>query len=93
MLPVLHAREDENVAGIGRKRFGIFPENSSAKIPLSEDQQLQLLALMPHYIGTKYPEDVQDLHRTYTLEFVTKTLNGTKELFQWLKNYLTSKKS
>ncbi len=63
-----------------------------AHIPLSDDQKLQLLALMPHYLGTKYPEDVRDLHRTYTPEFVKKTLNTTKELFQCLKNYLTLKK-
>lgn len=63
-----------------------------AEIALTEDQKLQLLALMPHYIGTKYPEDVRDLHRTYTPEFVNKTLINTKEIFQWLKNYLISKK-
>lgn len=64
-----------------------------ASIPLTEDQKLTLLDIMPHYIGSRYPEDVRVLHQTYTLEFVKKMLAQTETLFQWLKNYLISKKS
>lgn len=63
-----------------------------AGIPLSENQKLSLLDLMPHYIGTRYPEDIRKLHQTYTLEFVRKKFEETREIFQWLKNYLMSKK-
>ncbi len=61
-------------------------------IPLSEEQKLILLEIMPHYIGTRYPEDIRALHKTYTLEFVTKILKDTEEIFLWLKNYLISTK-
>ncbi len=62
-----------------------------ARIPLSEAQQLTLLEIMPHYIGTRYPEDIKAMHQTYTLEFVKKILGMTKEIFLWLKKYLMSK--
>ncbi len=61
------------------------------RIPLSEEQKLILLDIMPHYMGTRYPEDIRELHKTYTIEFVRKTLNQTKDIFQWLKHYLLSK--
>lgn len=62
------------------------------KIPLDEDQKLKLLNILPHYIGTKYPEDIRKLHQTYSEKFVHKIINDTEELFQWLKDYLLSKK-
>ncbi|MBI2981755.1 MAG: HEPN domain-containing protein [Deltaproteobacteria bacterium] len=63
-----------------------------ARIPLSESQMFFLLELMPHYVGTRYPEDIRSLHKTYTVEFVSKKLLETKEIYLWLKKYLTSKK-
>lgn len=62
-------------------------------IPLTEEQKLSLIEIMPHYIGSRYPEDVRSLHRTYTVKFVSKMLKQTEDLFLWLRNYLTSKKS
>ena len=62
-------------------------------IPLTEEQQLHLLEIMPHYLGSRYPEDVRTLHQTYTVEFVGRMMATTEELFQWLKNYLMSKTS
>jgi len=62
-----------------------------ARIPLSEEQKLTLLEIMPHYIGTRYPEDIRAMHQTYTLEFVKKMMGQTKEIFLWLKKYLMSK--
>ena len=62
-----------------------------AQIPLAEEQKLLLLDIMPHYLGTRYPEDIRELHKTYTVEFVQKTLEQTREIFQWLKHYLQSK--
>lgn len=61
------------------------------RIPFDEEQKMVLLDIMPHYLGTRYPEDIRELHKTYTIEFVRKTLQQSKELFQWLKNYLQSK--
>ncbi len=62
-------------------------------IPLTKTQKLQLLEIMPHYIGSRYPEDIRALHQTYTLKFVQKIIEDTGEIFQWLKNYLLSKTS
>ncbi|MFH1729655.1 MAG: HEPN domain-containing protein [Pseudomonadota bacterium] len=63
-----------------------------AQIPLTERQKLQLLEIMPHYIGTKYPEDIRQLHKIYTKKYVEKLLINTMELFKWLKKYLQLKK-
>lgn len=71
--------------------FKVLWEQGS--VPLTEEQKLQLLDIMPHYLGTRYPEDVQALHKTYTVEFVSNLFKETEELFQWLKEYLTSKQS
>lgn len=64
-----------------------------ADIPLLETQKMILLEIMPHYIGTKYPEDVKDLHKTYTERFVREMFANTEEMFKWLKSYLLSKES
>lgn len=71
--------------------FKVLWEQGS--VPLSEEQKLKLLEIMPHYLGTRYPEDVRSLHQTYTVEFVNNLFKETEELFQWLKGRLTSKQS
>ncbi len=62
-------------------------------IPLTDEQKLALLEIMPHYLASKYPEDIRSLHQIYTAEFSTKILKETEGIFQWLENYLTSKPS
>ncbi len=64
-----------------------------AHLNLSDKQKLLLLDIMPHYIGTKYPEDIQSLHKTYSQEFVKKILDETEEMFSWFKAYLISEKA
>lgn len=51
-----------------------------------------LLSLSPHYLGTRYPEDISKLYQQYTFDYVKKILERTEALFEWLKNTLTSKK-
>lgn len=51
-----------------------------------------LLRLNPHYLGTKYPEDITHLYQTYSEEFVKEILKETKGTFQWLEEKLISKK-
>ena len=44
-----------------------------------------LFSMAPHYIGTKYPEDIAELYKNYTKAFVKKLYTKTLEAFQWLK--------
>ncbi|MBM4055422.1 MAG: HEPN domain-containing protein [Planctomycetes bacterium] len=60
---------------------------------IPEDKKRFIFSLMPHYIGTKYPEDITQLYKRYTKVFVQRLYKETYEVFQWLKAYLKSKKS
>lgn len=55
---------------------------------IPEERKRFIFSLMPHYIGTKYPEDVANLYKQYTKAFVQKLYKGTEEVFRWLKVYL-----
>lgn len=59
-----------------------------AKIKLPKYYQDILAGLNPHYIGTKYPEDIAKMFKLYTQTKVTKIYNQAKEAFQWLKKQL-----
>jgi HEPN domain-containing protein len=64
--------------------FQILLDQAGLKdIPLKKKQFI--FSMMPHYIGTKYPEDIAKLYKSYTKSFVTKLFNNTNEVFQWLK--------
>ena len=65
-------------------------EQSGLKI--SRKQKEFLLRLNPHYIGTKYPEDINKLYQTYSETFAKNIVKETKEMFAWLEKKLTSKK-
>jgi HEPN domain-containing protein len=47
-----------------------------------------LFSMTPHYLGTKYPEDIAKLYKSYTKSFVSKLYKNTREGFQWLKMLL-----
>lgn len=53
-----------------------------------EDKKRFLFSLMPHYIGTKYPEDITRLYKQYTKPFVQRLYKETQKTFKWLKTYL-----
>jgi len=55
---------------------------------IPEDKKKFIFSLMPHYIGTKYPEDITKLYKKYTKAFVQRLYKNTEEIFQWLKTYL-----
>ena len=57
-------------------------------IELPVDMQKFLYTLSPHYLATKYPEDITKLYKAYNQRYGIKTLNQTKELFKWLKQHL-----
>jgi len=55
---------------------------------MPEDKKKFIFSLTPHYIGTKYPEDVAKLYKLYTKIFVQRLYKQTEEVFKWLKVYL-----
>lgn len=61
-------------------------------LDITEDKKEFLLRLNPHYISTKYPEDIDRLYQTYSEEFVKDNFSETKENFEWLQEKLISKK-
>ena len=52
---------------------------------LSEAQKKFIFSLTPHYIGTKYPEDIAQLYKQYTKAYVQKLYEHTREVFLWLR--------
>ena len=72
--------------------FKILLEQARLK-DIPEERKRFIFSLMPHYIGTKYPEDITQLYKKYTKVFVQRLYRETCEVFQWLKAYLKSKKS
>lgn len=55
---------------------------------IPENKKKMIFSLTPHYIGTKYPEDIANLYKLYTKAFVQRLYKQTEEVFRWLKNYL-----
>lgn len=56
-----------------------------AKLELTKEKMQWLLDLAPHYIGTRYPEDLAKHRKLYTQDFSQKLFSETKDIFQWLK--------
>ena len=55
---------------------------------IPEQKKKFIFSMTPHYIGTKYPEDIAQLYKSYTKSFVTKLYKNTDEVFRWLKAFL-----
>lgn len=55
---------------------------------IPEDIIKFIFSLTPHYIGTKYPEDIAGLYKQYRRVFVTKLYMETERVFKWLKTKL-----
>ena len=54
-----------------------------------EDIEEKILRLAPHYIPTRYPEELEKLQEQYTKEATQKYLEDTEQIILWLKkNYL-----
>lgn len=67
--------------------FKILLDQAELK-DVPEDKKRFIFSLMPHYIGTKYPEDVTKLYKLYTKAYVHRLYKETEEIFRWLKAYL-----
>ena len=55
---------------------------------IPDDKKKIIFSLTPHYVGTKYPEDITELYKQYTRSFVKRLYKDTHEVFIWLKAYL-----
>lgn len=63
-----------------------------AKLELPANLENILARLAPHYLASKYPEDLERLYKVYTMSYSKQILKDTKELFLWLRQYLISEK-
>lgn len=54
---------------------------------LPSDKMKIIIDLAPHYITTRYPDDLAKHQKKYSQEFVSKMFDSVKELFLWIKNH------
>ena len=54
------------------------------RIDITPEQKDILASLNPHYIGTKYPEDIAKMFRLYTQPKVEDIYKQTEKVFKWL---------
>jgi HEPN domain-containing protein len=67
--------------------FALLMRQAGVEFP--EEIQDILLRLSPHYLGTRYPEEIAKFRKYYTREFASKYLRDTSRVVSWLKkNYL-----
>lgn len=58
------------------------------KLDLLDEHKTILASLNPHYIGTKYPEDIAKMFRLYNKKKVEEIYEETKKIYQWLKKQI-----
>lgn len=68
--------------------FSLLRERAGITLP--EEKEQALLSLAPHYLSTRYPEDINELYRHYTPDVVRDLFQRTEELFQWFKDILST---
>jgi HEPN domain-containing protein len=88
---ILKALVQERTGEVPPKTHNFTLLRKHAGLKLPAEMSDMLLTLSPHYLGTRYPEDIQNLYRQYTDEYVKELFDKTEALFQWLKSVLTSK--
>lgn len=67
--------------------FKILLDQAKLK-DIPEEKKKFIFSLAPHYIGTRYPEDIAKLYKQYTNKFVEELYQNTYKVFKWLKTYL-----
>lgn len=67
--------------------FKILLDQANLK-HIPEEKKRFIYSLTPHYIGTKYPEDITKLYKQYTIIFVQRLYCETRKVFRWLRTYL-----
>lgn len=82
-------QERTEVAPKRTHNFKALCEQANIALPASTENFL--IKLAPHYLASRYPEDLQHLYKKYTESYVRTLLQETTEAFQWCKSYLISK--
>lgn len=67
--------------------FKVLLDQSHIK-NIPADLKFFLISMVPHYIGTKYPEDIAKLYKKYTKAYVIEILRKTVEATIWLESLL-----
>ncbi|OGQ22272.1 MAG: hypothetical protein A3I05_06675 [Deltaproteobacteria bacterium RIFCSPLOWO2_02_FULL_44_10] len=60
-----------------------------ADLEVPEHIQQFLARLAPHYIASRYPEDMKNLAKQYHHDYVRALLKETEEVFSWFKQKLS----
>lgn len=85
---ILKAIITEKSAEIPPRTHNLQILYQKAQIELPVELQNFLYSLSPHYLATKYPEDITRLYKSYTPAYGSKILKQTKEIFKWLEQNL-----
>jgi HEPN domain-containing protein len=80
--------ESTNEIPLPTHNFKLLLDQARINKDIPEDKKKFIFGLTPHYIGTKYPEDITKLYKRYTKSFVQGLFQDTQEAFRWLKAYL-----
>lgn len=80
--------ERTNVVPLPTHSFKILLDQAKIIRIIPDDRKKFIFGLTPHYIGTKYPEDINKLYKLYTKTFVQRLYAETEKVFRWLKVYL-----
>ena len=62
-----------------------------ARLQLPANIEDFLTRLSPHYLASRYPEDMKRFYELYTAEYSRKLLLETEKTFLWLKNLILKK--
>lgn len=79
--------ERTNTIPLPTHNFKLLLDQSGLKDVPNEIKEF-LFSMIPHYIGTKYPEDITKLYNQYTKQYTQGLYQKTIKVFKWLKNYL-----
>lgn len=91
MEKLLKAVVQEESGSIPPRTHNLMTLARLSKLAFSEEQSRFLLRINPHYMATRYPDDLVRFYKQYTEEYAAKLLQETKEIFVWVKNSLIQK--
>ncbi len=62
-----------------------------SKVEFPPDVEDFLTRLSPHYLASRYPEDMKKFYSLYTASYAQNILNETERVFSWFKNMILKK--
>lgn len=58
----------------------------AVRIEFPQEIEEKILRLAPHYIPTRYPEELEKLKEQYTKELTAGYIADTEQIISWIKN-------